>query len=186
MTGIFWLIALDLVWHIPVAELHLHSEAPPPHPCDIFKRLPRQSGTAQMISALQWAGRVAAASATSPRQVLPSRPLTADLLCFLFSCLRRAWPFSPPPSPFKCEPNAPSSILNAVLSGYEKKEKAVFFAQRGKDNRQREPSDFSAIQQSCQLTKRLLSKVQTLIVTVEKNWNPKNKNTDTKQKNRWL
>lgn len=88
----------------------LLAPAPPPHPSDTFKRLPRQSSTAQMISVPQWAGRVAAASATSPRQVLPSRHLTADLLCFLFSCLRRAWPFSPPPSPFKCKPNAPSSI----------------------------------------------------------------------------
>lgn len=60
----------------------------------------------------------------------------------------------------------------------------VLFAQRGKENGQREPTDFSAIQQSYQLTKGLLLKVQTLIVTVEKIEPPKtnkraqNKKTD--------
>lgn len=83
----FFISARSRFSYCPAASPNPHIEA----------NMPCQSGTAQMISALRRAGRVAGASVTSPRQVLPSSPLTTDSLCFLLSQPRRARPFSPTP-----------------------------------------------------------------------------------------
>lgn len=64
----------------------------------------------------------------------------------------------------------------------KKRKSGSLCTKRKRQRNEREPTDFSAIQQSYQLTKGLILKVQTLIVTVEKNLTPKNKQTDTKQK----